>query len=132
MVHSRNLTSAVFGLAGLPIGGRLNLAATKDIVVLDYTQEEIDAIPAGNAAYTYTGQDKETKAFGAKCLIIVSAEMDENLVYDLGKAVNENTADMAAGNALINQMTDSSFLCTDMPIPMHDGATKYYSELGLI
>lgn len=116
------------------------MAATKDIVVLDYTQEEIDAIPAGKAAYiqstipagTYTGQDKETKAFGTKCLIIVSAEMDENLVYDLGKAVNENTADMAAGNALINQMTDPSFLCTDMPIPMHDGATKYYSELDLI
>ena len=109
-------------------------------MVLDYTQEEIDAIPAGNAAYiqstipagTYTGQDKETKAFGVKCLIIVSAEMDENLVYDLCKAVNENTADMAAGNALINQMTDPSFLCADMPIPMHDGAIKYYSELGLI
>lgn len=134
------ILDAAFGFAGLPIGGQLNLAATKDIVVLDYTQEEIDAILAGNAAYiqstipagTYTGQDKETKTFGVKCLIIVSAEMDEDLVYDLCKAMNENTADMAAGNALLSQMTDPAFLCTDMPIPLHDGAVKYFTELGLI
>lgn len=134
------ILDAAFGFAGLPIGGQLNLAATKDIVVLDYTQEEIDAILAGNAAYiqakipagTYTGQDKETKTFGVKCLIIVSEDMDEDLVYDLCKAMNENTADMAAGNALLNQMTDPAFLCTDMPIPLHDGAARYFSELGLI
>ena len=131
---------AAFGFAGLPIGGQLNLAATKPVVVLDYTQEEIDAILAGNAAYiqstvpanTYTGQDKETKTFGVKCLIIVSADMDEDLVYDMCKAMNENTADMAAGNALLSQMTDPSFLCTNMPIPMHDGATKYFTEIGAI
>ena len=45
------IIDAAFGFAGLPIGGQLNLAATKDIVVLDYTQEEIDAILAGNEAY---------------------------------------------------------------------------------
>ena len=134
------ILDAAFGFAGLPIGGQLNLAATKDIVVLDYTQEEIDQILAGNAAYiqsvipagTYTGQDKETKTFGVKCLIIVSADMDESLVYDMCKVMNENTADLAAGNALLNQMTDPSFLCTDMPIPLHDGAVKYFTELGLI
>ena len=27
---------------------------------------------------------------------------------------------------------DHSFLCTQMPIPLHDGAQKYYSEQGLI
>lgn len=134
------ILDAAFGFAGLPIGGQLNLAATKDIVVLDYTQEEIDAILAGNEAYiqstipagTYTGQDYDTLTFGVKCLVIVSADMDESLVYDMCKAMNENTADMAAGNALLNEMTDPSFLCTNMPIPLHDGATKYYSELGLL
>ena len=134
------IIDAAFGFAGLPIGGQLNLAATKDIVVLNYTQEEIDGILAGNAAYiqakipagTYTGQDYDTDTFGVKCLIIVSADMNEDLVYDLCKTMNENSADLAAGNALLSDMTDPSFLCTDMPIPLHDGATRYYSELGLI
>ena len=131
---------AAFGFAGLPIGGQLNLAATKEIQVLDMTQEEIDKVLAGNAAYiqtkipagTYTGQDNDANTFGVKCLIIVTADMDADLVYDLCKAMNEHTEELAAGNALLKDMTDPSFLCTQMPIPLHDGAQKYYSEQGLI
>ena len=134
------ILDAAFGFAGLPIGGQLNLAATKPIIVLDMTQEEIDAVLANNAAYiqttipagTYTGQETDANSFGVKCLIIVTADMDADLVYDLCKAMNENTADMAAGNALLKDMTDPSFLCTQMPIPLHDGAQKYFSEQGLI
>ena len=134
------ILDAAFGFAGLPIGGQLNLAATKEIQVLDMTQEEIDKVLAGNAAYiqtkipagTYTGQDNDANTFGVKCLIIVTADMDAALVYDLCKAMNEHTEEMAAGNALLKDMTDPSFLCTQMPIPLHDGAQKYYSEQGLI
>ena len=134
------ILDAAFGVAGLPLGGQLNLAATKEIQVLDMTQEEIDKVLAGNAAYiqttipagTYTGQDNDANTFGVKCLIIVTADMDADLVYDLCKAMNEHTEEMAAGNALLKDMTDPSFLCTQMPIPLHDGAQKYYSEQGLI
>lgn len=134
------ILDAAFGFAGLPIGGQLNLAATKEIQVLGMTQEEIDKVLAGNAAYiqtkipagTYTGQDNDANTFGVKCLIIVTADMDADLVYDLCKAMNEHTEEMAAGNALLKDMTDPSFLCTQMPIPLHDGAQKYYSEQGLI
>ena len=134
------ILDAAFGFAGLPIGGQLNLAATKEIQVLDMTQEEIDKVLAGNAAYiqtkipagTYTGQDNDANTFGVKCLIIVTADMDADLVYDLCKAMNEHTEEMAAGNALLKDMTDPSFLCTQMPIPLHEGAQKYYSEQGLI
>ena len=134
------ILDAAFGFAGLPIGGQLNLAATKEIQVLDMTQEEIDKVLAGNAAYiqtkipagTYTGQDNDSNTFGVKCLIIVTADMDADLVYDLCKAMNEHTEELAAGNALLKDMTDPSFLCTQMPIPLHDGAQKYYSEQGLI
>ena len=134
------ILDAAFGFAGLPIGGQLNLAATKEIQVLDMTQEEIDKVLAGNAAYiqttipagTYTGQDNDANTFGVKCLIIVTADMDADLVYDLCKAMNEHTEEMAAGNALLKDMTDPSFLCTQMPIPLHDGAQKYYSAQGLI
>ena len=134
------LLDAAVGVARRPIGGQLNLAATKEIQVLDMTQEEIDKVLAGNAAYiqtkipagTYTGQDNDANTFGVKCLIIVTADMDADLVYDLCKAMNEHTEEMAAGNALLKDMTDPSFLCTQMPIPLHDGAQKYYSEQGLI
>ena len=116
------ILDAAFGFAGLPIGGQLNLAATKEIQVLDMTQEEIDKVLAGNAAYiqttipagTYTGQDNDANTFGVKCLIIVTADMDADLVYDLCKAMNEHTEELAAGNALLKDMTDPSFLCTHL------------------
>ena len=96
------ILDAAFGFAGLPIGGQLNLAATKEIQVLDMTQEEIDKVLAGNAAYiqtkipagTYTGQDNDANTFGVKCLIIVTADMDADLVYDLCKAMNEHTEEV--------------------------------------
>ena len=132
------ILDAATGFAGLPIGGQLNLAATKDIDVLDFTQEELDAILGNNAAYiqtpipagTYTGVDYTTQTFGVKCLIIVKDDVDEDLVYDLCKAMNEGAADMAAGNALLKDMTDPSFLCTQMPIPLHPGAERYFTEIG--
>lgn len=132
------ILDAAFGFAGLPIGGQLNLAATKDIAVLDMTDEELDAVLANNAAYiktkipagTYTGVDYDCQTFGVKCLIIVQDTADEDLIYDLCKAMNEGTADMAAGNALLKDMTDPSFLCTQMPIPLHPGAERYFTEIG--
>ncbi len=134
------ILDGAFGFAGLPIGGQMNLAATKEIVVLDYTQEELDAILDGNKAYiqtvipagTYPGVDFETKTFGVKCLVIVKADMDESLVYDMCKSMNEHSADLAAGNALLNSMKDPAFLCTNMPIPLHDGAVKYFTEIGAL
>ncbi len=132
------ILDAAFGFAGLPIGGQLNLAATKDIAVLDMTDEELDQVLANNAAYiktkipagTYTGVDYDCQTFGVKCLIIVQDTADADLIYDLCKAMNEGAADMAAGNALLKDMTDPSFLCTQMPIPLHPGAEKYYKEIG--
>lgn len=134
------ILDAATGFAGLPIGGQLNLAATKDIDVLDFTQEELDQILANNAAYiqtpipagTYTGVDYTTQTFGVKCLIIVQDTVDEDLVYDLCKAMNEGAADMAAGNALLKDMTDPAFLCTQMPIPLHPGAERYFTEIGVL
>ena len=48
------------------------------------------------------------------------------------KAVKGMLPRTRLGAALLKDMTDPSFLCTQMPIPLHDGAQKYYSEQGLI
>ena len=49
---------------------------TKEIQVLDMTQEEIDKVLAGNAAYiqtkipagTYTGQDNDCLLYTSRCV----------------------------------------------------------------
>ena len=131
---------AAFTVAGAPTTAIVDYATTNTLNLISLTDEELAAIQEAYpflirddlAAGTYTGQDNDANTFGVKCLIIVTADMDADLVYDLCKAMNEHTEEMAAGNALLKDMTDPSFLCTQMPIPLHDGAQKYYSEQGLI
>ena len=131
---------AAFIVAGAPTTAIVDYATTNTINLVSLTEDELAAIQEAYpflirddlAAGTYTGQDNDANTFGVKCLIIVTADMDADLVYDLCKAMNEHTEEMAAGNALLKDMTDPSFLCTQMPIPLHDGAQKYYSEQGLI
>lgn len=134
------ILDAAVGFAALPIGEQINLATAKEIDVLGFTSEELDAILAGNAAYcrtvipagTYAGVDYDTPSFGVKCLLIVNLDADPSVVYELCRAMNEGAADMAAGNALLKDMNDPAFLCTQMPIPLHPGAARYYTEIGVL
>lgn len=82
------------------------------------------------AVYADAGDDAE--ALGVKCLLIVNLDADISLVYALCKAMNENAAELAAENALLRDMADPAFLCTQMPIPLHPGAERYFSEIGVL
>lgn len=131
---------ASHGFAGIPIGGQLSVAQTKDCVFLGYTDEELDAVIAGNPSYyktvipagTYPGQDEDVPTFGVKCLIVVNASMDEQTAYDFAKALSTNVDGLIASHASMSAMTDTDFICNDLPIELHDGAAKYFEEAGLL
>ncbi len=129
---TENATLAAFGVMGIDSSN----TSLENLGLGDGADSVGDGIldaAFGFAGLPIGGQlNLAANTFGVKCLIIVTADMDADLVYDLCKAMNEHTEEMAAGNALLKDMTDPSFLCTQMPIPLHDGAQKYYSEQGLI
>lgn len=130
--------STAFG--GLPMGGQLSVAQTKDCVFLGFTDEELAKVSEANASYyatvipagTYPGQDEDVPTFGVKCLIIVNASMDENTVYEFTKAINAHIEDLANAHASLNAMKDPEFICNDIPVPLHPGAEKYYKEAGML
>lgn len=80
----------------------------------------------------YADAGDSTAALGDKCLLIVNLDADISLVYELCKAINESAEDLAADNALLQKMTDPAFLCTQMPIPLHPGAERYFTEIGVL
>ena len=139
MVADGNM-SASTAFSGPPVGAHLNAAATKDCVWLGFTDEELDAIIAANPAYakipipagTYPGQDEDVPTFGVKTLVICNANADEELIYHLAQALLDNAQDMIAGNASLAPMADPSFLCTDLPVPLHPGAEACYKDAGLL
>ena len=137
---ANGVMTAATAFAGIPVGAQLNASVTKDCVWLGFTDAELDAILEANPSYyktvipagTYNGQDADVPTFGVKCMVICSEDLDEELVYNLAKTLAENTEEMIAGNSVFAGMADPSFICNDLPIPLHDGAAAYYGDAGML
>lgn len=134
------IRDASHGFAGIPIGGQLSVAQTKDCVFLGYTDAELDAVVAANPSYyktvipagTYPGQDEDVATFGVKALICVNADMDDETAYAFAEAISTHVSDLVAGHASMTAMEDADFICNDIPIELHPGAKKYFEEAGML
>ena len=127
-------------VAGYPTGSVLDLCATSGCELVPIEGPEVDAlieqhpyfaedsIPAG----TYPGIGAtNTISVGAQWL--VGAEVDEELVYGITKALwHENArALLDAGHAKGAAITLETAL-DGIGIPLHPGAERFYREVGLI
>ena len=85
-------------------------------------------IPAG----TYPGQDADVPTFGVKCVVIVRADMDEEMVYNFTKQIATHTTDLGNAHQALLSMADPDFVCNNLPIELHPGAKRYYEEAGML
>ncbi len=84
-------------------------------------------IPAG----TWSGQTKEVESVGSQVVILCSADLENDVVHALTKALCENRADMVkayAPMASFNPETTHELINTGAPL--HGGAEAYYREAG--
>lgn len=130
---------AFFIVAGYPTGSVAELASSAgaELVPIDGPEAEAiikkygffaaGTIPAG----TYEGiGETETLSVGAQW--VVSADVDEQLVYDIVKALwNEKSRKLLDnGHAKGKSITIETAL-DGIGIPLHPGAERYYREAGL-
>jgi hypothetical protein len=135
-----NQLDAFIIVAGYPTGSIVELASSvgADLVPIDGAEVDAlleqyqffarDLIPAG----TYEGID-ETKTISVGAQWVVGAEVDEELVYGITKALwHENArALLDAGHAKGAAITLETAL-DGIGIPLHPGAERYYREVGLL
>lgn len=127
---------AGFWSVGAPTSSILNLATTNDIVIIELTAEEmaaaIEADPVMSittlAGGIYEGVG-DTTVLGVPNVLTVSSEMDEELAYQITRAMFENIADLQAVHPAANQTT-VEFTLSATPVPLHPGAIRYYEEIG--
>lgn len=127
---------AIHGFVGFPSVGLDRLAQQVPCRVLAYTREELDQILAQNDIYfravipagTYTGQLRSVPTFGVKCLLCVDASMDDELVYALTRALWASADAMGAVHPAMADMGKDGFLWENLPLPLHDGAARFYEE----
>ena len=83
-------------------------------------------------AWTYTGQKDDVITFGVKATFVTSADVSEELVYLVTKAVFENFDSFRAQHPAFGPLEKENMISDGLSAPLHPGAIKYYKEAGLM
>lgn len=122
-------------LAGFPFPAVTALAKERSIRLIGLDRDAADGIrsrypfykPAVIPAGTYPGQEKEVTSVGVDNLLLCREDLDEQLVYEVTKALFE---------ALPREVEAGGYIDPDLgaatPIPLHPGAARYYRARELL
>ncbi|WP_349729449.1 TAXI family TRAP transporter solute-binding subunit [Peribacillus frigoritolerans] len=127
---------AAFITAGTPTGAVDALSVQNDIIILPIAEDKIQALVK---KYPYYAEDtipsgtykikSEVKTVAVKAMLVVTKDLDEDLVYEMTKAVYDNTDKIThAKGKFITAETALEGL-GDMEV--HPGAAKYFKEKGV-
>src|SRR5699024_4422265 len=126
---------AAFITAGTPTGAVEELQATSDVVILPIEEDKAQALID---KYPYYAEDtipegtydleEDLDTVDVLSMLVVTDELSEDAVYDMTKAIYENSDDIAHAKAELISI-DSAL--DGIGIEMHPGALKYYEEEGL-
>ena len=128
---------AGFWSVGAPTSSILNLATTQDIRMIALTDEQIAAAEEADPTFTelslaggtYEGVDEDITTIGVPNVLVVSSELDEDLVYQITSAMYENIAELRAVHPAAEETT-VDFAMSATPVPLHAGAIRYFEETG--
>ena len=131
------VTALGFWSVGAPTSSILNLATTQSIHMIALSPEEMTAAIGANPIFArttlpggvYAGVDEAVPVVGVPNVLVVSAEMDDDLAYAITKAMFDNIAELQAVHPAANQTT-VEFTLDATPVPLHPGAIRYFEEIG--
>ena len=133
-----HLEALVFATVPPPYAPVVSVGSQKQIKLLEIPDDKIAEMTKyqGVQAYelpagTYKGIDKPVKGIMSRSHIIVRKDMPDDVVYNIVKSLAENFPRYKEVLASM-KYTNAEDMATDVGIPMHPGALKYYKEKGWI
>lgn len=133
------MIQAAFIVAGAPTTAITELATTNGVHLINVDGEFRDKILASCPYYaplqipadTYPGQTEPVETITVKATVIVSANLDEDTVYNMTAAIFDNADAIAVENAKGKELSLEN-ATEGMAAPFHKGAARYYAEHGII
>lgn len=126
---------AAFITAGTPTGAVEELQATSDVVILPIEEDKAQALID---KYPYYAEDtipegtydleEDLHTVAVLAMIVATDELSEDAVYEMTKAIYENSDDIAHAKAELISLDGA---LDGIGIELHPGAVKYYEEEGL-
>jgi hypothetical protein len=125
---------------GHPNGAIQQVTSTCPTHLVNVAEKDIDKMVAAHPFYVrssipanmYAGNQQETKTFGVRAMLVTSADADEEVVYEVVKAVFENLDNFKTLHPVFAGLDAKRMVVGDDIAPLHAGAIKYYKEKGLM
>jgi TRAP transporter TAXI family solute receptor len=135
-----NKIDAMVFTVGHPSGSIKEASTSCDSVLVNVTGPEIDKLVAENAYYRkatipggmYRGTDSDTMTFGVGATFVSSAQVPDDVIYNVVKAVFENFDQFKKLHPAFSVLKKEEMIKDGLSAPLHDGAVKYYKEAGLM
>ena len=133
-----NKVDAIIYTVGHPNGSIQEAVSTVDAVLIPVTGPEIDKLIADNPYYAaasvpggmYKGTDSDVSTFGVKATFVTSSDVDDEVVYQVVKAVFDNFDRFKKLHPAFENLTEEQMIKDGLSAPLHPGAEKYYKERG--
>lgn len=135
---------AYFYAAGWPVAAMVQLSSTKGMELHSFSEADVKKIneiipayiPSKIPAGVYEGVDYDVITPAVSALLVVSSDLEDELVYGITKALwNDNTRKLLdnghAKGKLITQETALDGIA-NLGVPLHPGAEKFYREAGML
>lgn len=127
---------AAFQTAGTPTAAITELAATTGVKIIPIDADKIDAMIAKYPFYvkttipgnTYQTVANDVTTVSVKSMLVVRADLSEDLVYKATKAIFENLDKL--GHAKAKEIKVETALA-GVSLPIHPGAKKFFDEKGV-
>lgn len=125
---------------GVPAAPVLNLAETRDIRFVPLAEDGLERlleehpffVPTEIPAGTYRGQEEGYTGYGVTGALMMSSSIDEELVYEMCMAVDENRDQLLGIHQAFEQWTFDPDIENITGQPLHPGAERCYEELDVL
>ncbi|MFT4620399.1 MAG: TRAP transporter TAXI family solute receptor [Polaromonas sp.] len=126
--------------AGIPVGAisQLMASAGDNVTLLNFTEEQMAQADGGRGLWTpftipagtYPGQEADVQTIAQPNFLATSADLPDEHVYQLTKAIYENLPFLQAIHPATKAMALENAIA-GLPLPLHPGAARYYQEVGI-
>jgi hypothetical protein len=137
---SDNNVDAIVFTVGHPNGSIQEATTTTDARLVPVTGPEVDKLVGDNPYYSkatipggmYRGGPDDVETFGVRATFVTSAEVPDDVVYEVTKAVFENFDDFKQLHPAFANLQKEEMVTQALSAPLHPGAEKYFKEAGLL
>lgn len=135
-----NNIDAMIYTVGHPSGAIQEATTACDTVLVNVTGDAITGLIDDNPYYRtavipggmYRGTDSDVTTFGVGATFVTSADVPDDVVYHVVKAIFENLDQFRGLHPALANLDPQQMVADGNSAPLHDGAVRFYREAGLM